>query len=210
VHITDLGADYFQYDDARHELRGERTGKRYQLTDKVKVQVVRVDLDTRKIDLRLAASETAGIGVRQHDQGGARIKPLYEEEFDGEEEQAPRGRRKPARTPAAKGAPAGKAGSRTGGAVAKGGAAPKSGGKTGAKAGTHAGAQQGAKTAAAGKLPAYFDLEPLPEPLVPPPRSRSKAGAKPAATPKAGAAKPKAAKPKRSKIATAAKSKKKR
>jgi ribonuclease R len=53
VHVTDLGADYFQYDDARHELRGERTGIRYQLTDKVTVQVSRVDLDARKIDLRL-------------------------------------------------------------------------------------------------------------------------------------------------------------
>jgi ribonuclease R len=57
VHITDLGADYFQYDDARHELRGERTGKRYQLTGRVNVQVVRVDLESRKIDLRLADSE---------------------------------------------------------------------------------------------------------------------------------------------------------
>ena len=53
VHVTDLGADYFQYDDARHELRGERTGKRYQLTDRVNVQVSRVDLDARKIDLCL-------------------------------------------------------------------------------------------------------------------------------------------------------------
>ena len=35
VHITDLGADYF--DEARHELRGERSGKRYQLTDKIRV-----------------------------------------------------------------------------------------------------------------------------------------------------------------------------
>jgi len=54
VHITDLGADYFQFDEARHELKGERTGKRYQLTDRVQVQVVRVDLESRKIDLRLA------------------------------------------------------------------------------------------------------------------------------------------------------------
>ncbi len=53
VHITELGADYFQFDDARHELRGERTGIRYQLTDRVTVQVSRVDLDARKIDLRL-------------------------------------------------------------------------------------------------------------------------------------------------------------
>jgi len=53
VHVTELGADYFQYDDARHELRGERSGIRYQLTDRVTVQVSRVDLDARKIDLRL-------------------------------------------------------------------------------------------------------------------------------------------------------------
>ena len=26
VHVTELGADYFQFDEARHELRGERTG----------------------------------------------------------------------------------------------------------------------------------------------------------------------------------------
>jgi ribonuclease R len=55
VHVTELGTDYFQYDDARHELRGERSGKRYQLTDRVTVQVARVDLESRKIDLRLVA-----------------------------------------------------------------------------------------------------------------------------------------------------------
>jgi len=53
VHVTELGADYFQFDETRHELRGERTGIRYQLTDRVTVQVSRVDLDARKIDLRL-------------------------------------------------------------------------------------------------------------------------------------------------------------
>jgi ribonuclease R len=59
VHITELGTDFFQYDDARHELRGERTGKRYQLTDRVTVQVARVDLEARKIDLVLAGSSVA-------------------------------------------------------------------------------------------------------------------------------------------------------
>ena len=53
VHVTELGSDYFQFDDARHELRGERSGMRYQLTDRVTVQVSRVDLDARRIDLRL-------------------------------------------------------------------------------------------------------------------------------------------------------------
>ncbi|WP_426102033.1 ribonuclease R [Massilia sp. TSP1-1-2] len=59
VHITELGTDFFQYDDARHELRGERTGKRYQLTDRVTVQVARVDLEARKIDLVLAGGSVA-------------------------------------------------------------------------------------------------------------------------------------------------------
>jgi ribonuclease R len=58
VHVTELGSDYFQYDEARHELRGERTGMRYQLTDRVTVQVSRVDLEARKIDLRLVEPTT--------------------------------------------------------------------------------------------------------------------------------------------------------
>ena len=32
-------------------LLGERTGKRYRLADRIKVKLVRVDLETRKIDL---------------------------------------------------------------------------------------------------------------------------------------------------------------
>jgi ribonuclease R len=65
VHITELGTDFFQYDDARHELRGERTGKRYQLTDRVTVKVARVDLEARKIDLVLAggAEDVDGTGM---------------------------------------------------------------------------------------------------------------------------------------------------
>ncbi|NLC23386.1 MAG: ribonuclease R [Oxalobacter sp.] len=51
VHITDLGSDYYHFDEVRHELRGERSGVRYQLTDRVTVQVSRVDLDSRQIDL---------------------------------------------------------------------------------------------------------------------------------------------------------------
>jgi ribonuclease R len=54
VHVTGLGQDYFQYDEARHELRGERSGQVYGLTTPVKVQVAKVDLEARKIDLVLA------------------------------------------------------------------------------------------------------------------------------------------------------------
>jgi ribonuclease R len=51
VHISELGRDYFQFDAARHVLLGERTGKRFRLADQLRVKLVRVDLDTRKIDL---------------------------------------------------------------------------------------------------------------------------------------------------------------
>jgi len=53
VHITELGGEYFRFDEARQELRGERSGMRYALGTRVRVQVSRVDLDGRKIDFRL-------------------------------------------------------------------------------------------------------------------------------------------------------------
>jgi len=53
VHVSELGSDYFQYNEASHELRGERTGLRYRLTDAVQVQVARVDLEARRIEFRL-------------------------------------------------------------------------------------------------------------------------------------------------------------
>ena len=51
VHISELGRDYFQFDAARHQLFGERTGKRFRLADRMAVKLVRVDVDQRKIDL---------------------------------------------------------------------------------------------------------------------------------------------------------------
>ena len=53
VHITELGGEYFRFDEARQELRGERSGLRYAIGTRVRVQVSRVDLDGRKIDFRL-------------------------------------------------------------------------------------------------------------------------------------------------------------
>ena len=53
VHVSELGSEYFQFNDAMHELRGERTGMRYRLTDTVQVQVARVDLEARRIEFRL-------------------------------------------------------------------------------------------------------------------------------------------------------------
>jgi ribonuclease R len=52
IHITELGGEYFKFDEARQELRGERTGIKYAIGTRVRVQVSKVDLDARKIDFR--------------------------------------------------------------------------------------------------------------------------------------------------------------
>ncbi len=54
VHVSDLGRDYFHFDEKAHAMVGERTGARYRLSDRVRVQLVRVSLDQNKIDFRLA------------------------------------------------------------------------------------------------------------------------------------------------------------
>jgi ribonuclease R len=57
VHVTELGGDYYRFDELRQELRGERTGVRYQIGTQLEVQVSRVDLDARRIDFRLAGDD---------------------------------------------------------------------------------------------------------------------------------------------------------
>ncbi|MEY4481527.1 MAG: hypothetical protein RIQ84_689 [Pseudomonadota bacterium] len=64
IHISELGGDYYQYDEARQELRGERTGIRYRLTDRVHVLVSRVDLDARRIEFSLVKpGQDKGVGI---------------------------------------------------------------------------------------------------------------------------------------------------
>jgi ribonuclease R len=56
IHISELGADYFHFDAARHQLLGERSGVRYRLGDRVCVELVRVDLEQARIDFTLAGA----------------------------------------------------------------------------------------------------------------------------------------------------------
>ena len=76
VHITELGGEYFKFDEARQELRGERSGIRYAIGSRVRVQVSRVDLDGRRIDFRLVTEgEELGAARPARDKGGARAAP---------------------------------------------------------------------------------------------------------------------------------------
>jgi ribonuclease R len=71
VHITELGAEYFRFDEARQELRGERTGIRYAIGTRVQIQVSRVDLDGRKIDFRLVNPGDVLLSRAMRDKGAS-------------------------------------------------------------------------------------------------------------------------------------------
>jgi ribonuclease R len=70
VHISDLGSDYYKFDPQRHMLKGERTGARYQIGGRVRVRVVRVNLEHSKIDFVLV--EAPSIERAGREERGAR------------------------------------------------------------------------------------------------------------------------------------------
>lgn len=60
VHVTALQGDYYHFDVAKQRLTGERTRVTYRLGDELRVKVVRVDLDERKIDFELVETLSSG------------------------------------------------------------------------------------------------------------------------------------------------------
>lgn len=50
IHITNLEQDFFHFDAVGHRLVGERTGKEYRLTDRIRVRLAQVNVDDGKID----------------------------------------------------------------------------------------------------------------------------------------------------------------
>ena len=78
IHISDLGSDYFQHDETRHELRGERTGVRFRMGERLRVQLVRVSLETSKIDFRLVEvlSQTPARGAKAKAKPGNSAKAV--------------------------------------------------------------------------------------------------------------------------------------
>lgn len=79
IHVSELGAEYFQHNEASHELRGERTGRRFRLYDAVQVQVSRVDLDARRIEFRLLPGQVRTTAARK---SPARTEPSLDDADD--------------------------------------------------------------------------------------------------------------------------------
>ncbi|MDK9703610.1 MAG: ribonuclease R [Sulfuritalea sp.] len=65
VHVSELGHDYFHFDEKSHAMVGERSGRRFRLADRVRVQLTRVDMEANKIDFRLADEAPARARTRR-------------------------------------------------------------------------------------------------------------------------------------------------
>lgn len=78
VHVSELGQDYFHYDSSKHWMLGERTGKRYRLGDRVRIKVMRADIETSKIDFSLiewVEMAPAGAEAKPKSAGAKAAKP---------------------------------------------------------------------------------------------------------------------------------------
>jgi ribonuclease R len=66
VHISELPSDYFHFDAAKHRLHGERSNMQFRLGDRLRVKLVRVDLETSKIDFVLATDKKTTSNARSN------------------------------------------------------------------------------------------------------------------------------------------------
>jgi ribonuclease R len=87
VHVSTMADDYYRFVEGGHLLRGENTHKVYRLGDKVKVQVIRVNMELRQVDLGLVDILER---VREGERGPRRSKARPK--FDKKRKQRP-GRR---------------------------------------------------------------------------------------------------------------------
>ena len=79
VHVSSMADDYYRFVEQEHVLRGEHTKKMYRLGDRVDVQVVRVDMERRQVDLGIVEIlEHVRRDERGTRQVRSRVKPKTE------------------------------------------------------------------------------------------------------------------------------------
>ena len=99
VHVSTLAGDFFHHDAAKHRLIGERTAQSFRLGDEVRVKVVRVGMEDRKIDLELTSEPQ----LRQADRDALEITkraPRDKDKSRGKGRSKPRGDKKASDKPA--------------------------------------------------------------------------------------------------------------
>jgi ribonuclease R len=93
VHISSMADDYYRFVEQQHVLSGEHTKKVYRLGDKVRVQVVRVDMERRQVELGLVEIlDTVRREERRRGAPRSKVRPKKERRRDGKRKQRP-GRR---------------------------------------------------------------------------------------------------------------------
>ena len=78
IHVTGLPKDYYYHEASHHRMVGERTGRVFRLGQKLRVKVVRVNLEERKIDFELldgTNSETPGKASKGRGKSGGGERP---------------------------------------------------------------------------------------------------------------------------------------
>jgi len=87
VHISSMADDYYRFLEQQHVLRGENTKKVYRLGDKVRVQVVRVNMERRQVELGLVdILETVRKEERRRGTPRSRTKPKKEQRRERQRE----------------------------------------------------------------------------------------------------------------------------
>jgi ribonuclease R len=80
VHVTSLENDYYEYDAPKHRLVGTRSKKVYQLAAPLRVRVVDVDMEQRRIDFEPVEPKAQSRGKRARgkvpDQRGRRRRTV--------------------------------------------------------------------------------------------------------------------------------------
>jgi ribonuclease R len=79
VHVSSMADDYYRFVEQQHVLRGENTKKTFRLGDKVAVQVVRVDMERRQVDLGIVEILDAVRRQQRREPPRSRTKPKREQ-----------------------------------------------------------------------------------------------------------------------------------
>jgi len=98
VHISSMADDFYRYLEQQHVLRGENTKKMYRLGDKVRVQVVRINMERRQVELGLVEIlDTVRREERRRGTPRSKVKPKKEQRREGKRKPRPGRRERAAR-----------------------------------------------------------------------------------------------------------------
>jgi ribonuclease R len=95
VHVSSMADDYYRFVEQEHVLRGEHTKKNYRLGDRVEVQVARVDMERRQVDLGLVEILER---VRRDESGSRQVRSRVKAKSERHRSQRPGRRERLAKT----------------------------------------------------------------------------------------------------------------